>query len=238
MQRYILLFLLLFPIGSLSGQQTTSTELAMECQGLVDVQDVVPDVFVSLMYARPDNFVGKTLYRDLRKAYLLPEAAQALKKAQQALKRAHPQYSLIIFDATRPMSVQQTMWNAVAGTSKSIYVSNPKNGGGLHNYGLAVDVALCWARDVFDRKGRKIHAAGDTAGIAMGTPVDHLGRLAHVKDETRLYRKKLLTDRHIRNRHILREAMKSGGFKVLPTEWWHFNFKTRAEAKARYRPIR
>ena len=90
------------------------------------------------MYARADNFVGRVMYRDLQRAYLLPETAAALKKAQVALQKAHPELSLKVYDAARPMSVQQQMWNMVAGTSKSIYVSNPKNGGGLHNYGLAV----------------------------------------------------------------------------------------------------
>lgn len=34
------------------------------------------------------------------------------------------------------------MWNVVKGTSKYIYVSNPSRGGGLHNYGLAVDISI------------------------------------------------------------------------------------------------
>lgn len=222
----------------MGAQGKSATELSMERQGLVDAKSIVPDIFVSLMYARADNFVGKVMYRDLRTAYLLPETAQALQKAQKALKEKHPEYSLIVYDATRPMSVQQTMWNAVAGTPKAVYVSNPKRGGGLHNYGLAVDVTLCWAQDVFDAQGRKLHTAGDTAGLSMGTPIDHLGVLAHVKDEAGHHRKGWLKAEHLRRRRILREAMRAGGFKVLPTEWWHFNFKTRAQAKAHHRPIR
>ena len=73
------------------------------------------------------------------------------------------------------MSVQQQMWNIVAGTSKSIYVSNPKNGGGLHNYGLAVDITLCWRNDVRNAQGKLLHTAGDTTGLSMGTPIDYLG---------------------------------------------------------------
>ena len=82
------------------------------------------------------------------------------------------------------MSVQQQMWNMVAGTSKSIYVSNPKNGGGLHNYGLAVDITLCWRNELRNALGKLLHAAGDTTGLSMGTPIDYLGKLAHVRDET------------------------------------------------------
>ena len=239
MFRFLLFFFCAFAaIPVWSAPPKTPLERSMEQQGMIEVTTVVPDVFVSLMYARPDNFVGRVMYRDLHRAYLHPQAAKALQRAQAALKQKYPQYSLIIYDATRPMSVQQIMWDAVKGTPKHIYVSNPKRGGGLHNYGLAVDVTLCWAKDQYDAKGKLLHTAGDTAGISMGTPIDYLGRAAHVRDETALLREKRLTTRHIQNRKILREAMAAGGYKVLATEWWHFNFKTRAQARAHYTPIR
>ena len=40
------------------------------------------------------------------------------------------------------MSVQRIMWNLVRGTNKTYYVSNPAKGGGLHNYGMAVDLTI------------------------------------------------------------------------------------------------
>lgn len=210
----------------------------MEAQGLVDITTVIPDIHVSLMYARADNFVGRVMYRDLHRAYLLPETAEALKRAQAALQKAHPELSLKVYDATRPMAVQQQMWDMVAGTKKSIYVSNPARGGGLHNYGLAVDITLCWRKDVRNAQGKLLHAAGDTTGLSMGTPIDYLGKLAHVRDETVHLQQKLLSREHIQRRQWLRTAMAAGGFKVLPTEWWHFNFKTRAQAKAHYKVVR
>ena len=74
------------------------------------------------MYARPDNFLGRVLYKDLREAYLHPKAAKALLLAQKELRTLCPELSLIVFDAARPMHIQQQMWNAVAGTEKKIYV--------------------------------------------------------------------------------------------------------------------
>ena len=234
-------FLLIFYLSASSPPNTspkTSREVSMERQGLVDLQSVAPDIFVHLMYAHPDNFVGRTLYTDLHRAYLLPETARALTKAQAALQQVHPEFSLIVYDATRPMSIQRQMWKAVAGTRRSIYVSNPAHGGGLHNYGLAVDLTLCWSKDILDKTGKIVHSRGDTTGISMGTPIDYLGELAHVKDESRWIREKKLTQEQLRHRIILRKAMEAGGFKVLPTEWWHFNFKSRTEARARYKVIR
>lgn len=195
----------------------TRTELNMKRQGLVDIQTIDSTIRVSLMYTRPDNFTGQVLYTDLHHAYLHPQAARALKQAQAALRRRRPDLSLKVYDAARPMSIQQRMWNVVKGTSKNIYVSNPARGGGLHNYGLAVDITLCNAR-------------GDT--LEMGTRIDYMGRLAHIDDESRL------TARQRANRRLLRSVMREAGFKALRTEWWHFNFRSRATAKKYYKVIR
>lgn len=198
-------------------------EVKMELIGLVDIETLTDDIPVSLMYARDDNFTGKILYKDLNRAYLHPDAAKALLKAQAALKKIRPDLSLKVYDAARPMSVQQLMFDVVKGTDQQIYVSNPANGGGLHNYGLAVDVSLC---DV---------ATGDT--LTMGTHIDYFGRRAQVRYENEFLADSTLSREAYENRLLLRKVMTSAGYKVLSTEWWHFNFKTRAEAKENYTVI-
>ena len=204
--------------------QQSATAKRMEQQGLVDILSVDSTIQVSLMYARPDNFTGKILYTDLREAYLHPKAAAALARAQQALRKLHPELSLKIYDATRPMSVQQKMWNTVAGTKQQNYVSNPRNGGGMHNYGLAVDITLCKA------------ATGDT--LDMGTKVDFLGSYAHIDDEAGLVNRHIISKEAKQNRELLRKVMEEAGFKPLRTEWWHFNLVSRAEAKAHYKAVK
>lgn len=206
------------------GTKKSATELRMEKQGMVDIAAIDATIPVSLMYARADNFTGRVLYTDLHRAYLHPEAAEGLRKAQAALRKLRPDLSLKVYDAARPMSVQQRMYDCVKGTPKNIYVSNPRNGGGLHNYGLAVDITLCEA------------ATGDT--LPMGTKIDYMGRLAHVKNEDEMVRTGRLKRAARENRRLLRRVMAAGGFKVLATEWWHFNLRSRAEAKARYKVIR
>ena len=218
----IILLIMLAAMGCFAQQSATAKRMAQ--QGLVDILSVDSTIHVSLMYARPDNFTGKVLYTDLREAYLHPKAAVALTKAQQALKKLRPDLSLKIYDATRPMSVQQKMWNTVAGTKKSIYVSNPRNGGGMHNYGLAVDITLCKA------------ATGDT--LDMGTKVDFLGSYAHIDDEAGLVSRHIISKEAKQNRELLRKVMSEAGFKPLRTEWWHFNLVSRAEAKAHYKAIK
>ena len=184
---------------SLSAQQS-NTAKRMQALGFVNIAKADTTIRVELMYARADNFTGKVLYKDLREAYLHPDAMRGLSKAQQELKRLHPGYRLIVYDAARPMSVQQQMWNVVQGTSKDIYVSNPAHGGGLHNYGLAVDIS------VLDKKGQP---------LPMGTKVDHLGREAHITNEEDLIKRGKITKQERQNRLLLRRVMRSAGFLSL-----------------------
>lgn len=216
--------LLLFTLFAQPAKsQTGKTEVALSQAGYVNVRELDPTLQVSLMYARADNFVGSVLYDDLRQAYLHPEAAAALVKAQKRLKQLRPELSLKIYDAARPMHIQQKMWNKVKNTSMKIYVSNPAHGGGLHNYGLAVDITLCDAK-------------GDS--LPMGTKIDHLGIAAHIDQENQLVAKGTISKRAQQNRQLLRQVMRYAGFKPLRTEWWHFNFKSRAEAKRLYKVIK
>ena len=217
----LLLFAALAPSLTASGQ--TATERSMERQGMVKIADVDSTILVSLMYARPDNFTGHILYTDLHTAYLHPRAARALHRAQRILRSIRPDLTLKVYDAARPMSVQAVMWKAVEGTSKDIYVSNPAHGGGLHNYGLAVDITLA------DRHGDS---------IPMGTRIDNMTRLAHIDRESELVQQGRLTAEAVRNRRLLRRVMREAGFRALPSEWWHFNLVSRAVARKYYKLIK
>ena len=222
--RFSLFGLLLWAATALqAAQRLTRTELSMQQQGMVDVQTIDSTIRVSLMYSRPDNFMGRTLYEDLHRAFLHPRAARALVMAQRYLKEEHPEWSLIVMDACRPMHIQQMMWDKVKGTPVENYVSNPARGGGLHNYGMAVDITICTER-------------GDT--IEMGSLVDHMSALSHIDREAQLVQQKKMTARAAQNRQLLRRIMRKAGFKPLRSEWWHFNLIYREEAKRNYRYVK
>lgn len=223
--RKLILYMALIMVSCFSYGQSvekSKTALRMDKLGFQNIAEKDSTIAIRLMYARPDNFVGKVMYTDLKEAYLHPEAMKSLMKAQKLLQQYHPGYRLVIYDAARPMAVQQQMWNAVKGTSKNIYVSNPARGGGLHNYGMAVDVSI-------------IDAKGDS--IPMGTKVDYLGKAAHITNEAQMVKEKKMSQQAYQNRLLLRRVMTEAGFRPLSTEWWHFNRVTRAEAKARYKVI-
>lgn len=221
--KYSLLAFCLLLIGYPCPQpKKSSMAHYMDSLGLINIADLDSNIVIKLMYAQADNFTGEVLYKDLTEAYLHPDAAYALIKAQKKLKQLYPSYNLLVYDAARPMSVQKKMWNVVKGTSKYRYVSNPQRGGGLHNYGLAVDVSIQ------DSLGQP---------LPMGTKVDHLGIEAHITQERELVRNGKMTEAERQNRLLLRKVMKEAGFRALPSEWWHFNFCSREVARQKYKVI-
>jgi D-alanyl-D-alanine dipeptidase len=145
-----------------------------------------------------------------------------LLKAQRLLKRKYPNYTLLIYDAARPISVQRRMWALVRGTDKTRYVSNPAKGGGMHNYGMAVDLTIA-----------------DTSGhpLDMGTSFDYFGPAAWITDEAGLLRSGRISRAAYDNRRRLRAIMREAGFTTILYEWWHFNACHRPTARARYRLI-
>lgn len=212
-------FLLLWSTATYC-QQLSQTAQKMQSLGWQNIETEIPDMPIDLKYTTADNFVGTVLYGDLKEAFLHPDAMRCLKKAQKLLKAERPEYSLIVYDAGRPMSVQKRMWNKVKGTSKQKYVSNPARGGGLHNYGLAVDITI------IDRNG---------IPLPMGTEFDHLGYEAGITNEQALVKRGKISKKELQNRLLLRKVMKKAGFRPLPSEWWHFNFCSRNHAKQHYK---
>ncbi|MCD7932308.1 MAG: M15 family metallopeptidase [Tannerellaceae bacterium] len=202
--------------------QTGDLDTYLSAQGLVDAKKLDHSLQMDLKYATTDNFLGEKVYDGISGIWLQAEAAEKLLKAQQYLKQIHPNYSIIVYDATRPMSVQRKMWNLVRGTNKTNYVSNPANGGGLHNYGMAVDVSIV-----------------DENGIAlpMGSDFDYFGMEAHINKEEELVSTGKITVQELKNSRLLRDVMTRAGFRTILYEWWHFNAVTKAQAQAKYKLV-
>lgn len=214
--KYSWLFILLLISSFCVGQDL---DRYMEGRNLMDVTSLDTTLRVNLVYATPDNFLGEAVYSGITRAWLHPDAAHKLIAAHRLLKKAHPGWRFVIYDAARPMSVQRKMWAMVRGTDKTNYVSNPANGGGLHNYGLAVDLTI------LDEKGKP---------LPMGTPFDYFGEEAHTNREESLLESGQITHEEFENRRLLRRLMRQAGFRSIPYEWWHFNAYSRAEARQNY----
>ena len=194
-------------------------------QGLVDLEEAIPGIKVELKYSTTDNFFGQDVYGDLTKAFLQPEVAGQLKKAQEMLQAEYPNYTLLVYDGVRPSSVQQILWDNLdkPDSLKPLYVADPKVGS-LHNYGVAVDLTI------FDTQA--------DSTLDMGTGYDFFGYPAYPDREEQMLSEGKITASQLSNRGILRKIMTANGFTGIGSEWWHFNAYSRKEAGEKFEIIK
>ncbi len=191
---------------------------------LVAIEDVNLKILVELKYATTDNFMKIKLYSRINRAYLQKDVALRLSNCQEYLSNLKPGYKLLIYDALRPVSVQQKMWDAMDSlppVERGKYVSNPKNRS-LHNLGAAVDLTIC------DETGKPLD---------MGAGYDDFREIAYPELESRFIKTGELSKSHIANRELLRTVMRKEGFRNIPTEWWHFNACSRKEGLSKYKVL-
>ncbi len=191
---------------------------------LVSINQTNPAIFVSLAYASSDNFMHEVLYHKWKEAYLQKPVALMLDKAQDRLTFLKPGLHLLVYDAARPLSVQQNMWDAldtIPVKERVKFVSSPR-GKSLHNLGCAVDLTLC------DDKG---------IPLDMGAGFDDMRLIAYPIHEAKYLADGTLTKDQLANRKLLRSVMRYAGFSGIPTEWWHFNAYSKKEALERFQVI-
>jgi zinc D-Ala-D-Ala dipeptidase len=164
---------------------------------LVDLDSLHAGLRFDLRYATADNFTHTVLY-PVARAYMHRDAAAALVHVQEEL--AAQGLGLKIYDAYRPLSVQQRMWDLI---HDDRYVSNPALNAGRHTRGTAVDLTLV------DRLGHE---------LPMPTAFDDFTERAH-RDAPGI------PPEASRNTKLLEAAMIRNGFLPYPFEWWHFDFK-------------
>ncbi|HEU5248136.1 MAG TPA: M15 family metallopeptidase [Candidatus Udaeobacter sp.] len=163
---------------------------------LVDVRSADPTIIVELRYAGRNNLVGYPLYPRGTSALARPEVASGLAVAQAFLRRY--QFALKIWDAYRPVAVQEKLWQA---SHNSDYVANPEIGvGSLHSWGVAVDATLV------DAWNRPVRMPSDFDNFTPAAMWRYAGPHADIRA-------------HV---HLLQIAMRNAGFWGLRTEWWHF----------------
>lgn len=192
--------------------------------GLIDIQELDSTIKVDLKYSSNDNFLKFDVYGSMERAFLQLDVAQKLVNAQKYLREINTGFSLLVYDAVRPVSLQQIIWDSikVPKAERGKYVANPKNGGSLHNFGAAVDVGI------IDSTGKKLD---------MGCEFDYFGELAYPVSEAKFLRSGELSETQVSNRKLLRLVMSRAGFFNIQTEWWHFNSCRRAVAIELYKLI-
>jgi zinc D-Ala-D-Ala dipeptidase len=175
--------------------QLQKTVMQHPAKAMVDLKKTNARFQFDLRYATTNNFMHQQLYPSIKTTYLRKAAADLLVAVQQELNKKG--LGLKIFDAYRPYSVTEKLWEPV---KDDRYAADPKKGSG-HNRGIAVDITI-------------INLNNNTE-LNMGTDFDNFSDTAHHAFIN-------LPANVLQNRLLLKTTMEKHGFKALDTEWWHY----------------
>lgn len=163
---------------------------------LIEIKKEIPGIVLDIRYATTNNFMHRVMYSQAR-AFARAPVVKALQEVEVELNKQG--LGLKIYDAYRPYTVTVAFFKMAHDTN---FVASPKHGS-HHNRGCAIDLS------VIDLKtGRELE---------MPTPFDSFSVKAAANYPA-------LPAIQLANRELLKSAMQAHGFKVLPTEWWHFDF--------------
>jgi len=168
-------------------------------------------------------------YAERSPYYLRQGVLERLLQAQHFLQIEYPNWRIQIFDAYRPIAVQQFMVDyTLAQTVRSRGLHLP----GLtetHRQEILEEVYEFWAVPNANPKMPPPHSTGAAVDVTlvdgegaidMGSPIDEMSAQSHPD-----YFSNSLSDclfHH--NRQILTQAMSQAGFRQHPKEWWHYSY--------------
>ena len=164
---------------------------------MVDLK-TIEALHFDIRYATENNFTKEKVYPKAE-AFVREPLVEQLKKVISELKKQG--LGLVIYDAYRPYSATVKFYELVGDTQ---YVASPYRGS-RHNRGCAVDLSLI-----------EIETG---LAVEMPTKYDDFTEKAHPN-----YNGKEITIEAKKNRQLLIKVMENNGFKVYPSEWWHFDF--------------
>ena len=162
---------------------------------LAAVEKVDPSIYIDLRYAIT-SATGKPIYPSDMPCLLHRSTAEKLKKVNAQLKPLG--YALMIWDAWRPPEAHLALWDAIQDPR---FVVPPSRGLSWHCYGVSVDVTLVNL---------------DGTAVKMPTPFDEFSDKAASNHQG--------SDSEVAERlTLLQTLMKKVGFRVIQSEWWHFD---------------
>jgi len=166
-----------------------------ESKRMEDISYRVPGIVIDLKYSSDKNFTGTPLYPQMIAAYARKAVTERIAVVQKQLNKKD--LGLKIWDAYRPYSVTEKMWELV---KDDRYAADPRKGSG-HNRGVAIDLTII--------------SLADNKELNMGSDFDNFTDTAHHNFDSIPAEVKA-------NRKLLRELMEAAGFIALETEWWHY----------------
>jgi len=157
---------------------------------------------------------------------------ERLQRSQAYLQTIRPNWHIAIFDAYRPISVQQFMVDysfAQLAKNKGLEVLNLTED---QKNSLMAEVMKFWAIPSHDRKMPPPHSTGaaidvtlfdaDLLEINMGSPIDEISDRSlpnYFANSNDVQEIGFHSDRQ-----LLNQVMTHSGFQRHPNEWWHFSY--------------
>jgi D-alanyl-D-alanine dipeptidase len=163
---------------------------------LVEIKKYIPAIVLDIRYATTNNFMHRQMYKEAKAFARLP-VVLALKDVESDLKTRG--LGIKIYDAYRPYAITVKFYEEAKDTN---FVADPRKGS-KHNRGCAIDMGLV------DLKTGK--------DLDMPTGFDSFSKKASANYPD-------LPKQEIDNRELLKSVMQAHGFKVIGTEWWHYDF--------------
>lgn len=168
-----------------------------------------------------------------RSPYFLRQSVLSrLIQAQDQLQLHHPSWRIQIFDAYRPVTVQQFMVDYTFTEVAQRQGLIPSELSAAQRQAIWKQVYQLWAVPSFDQSTPPPHSTGaavdvtlvDSTGQAvnMGSAIDELSARSH-PDYFAVSTDPVEKQYHS-NRQLLETVMRSAGFQRHPVEWWHFSF--------------
>ena len=164
--------------------------------------------------------------------FLRQTVLEKLVQAQVYLQAQHSGWQLQIFDAYRPIPVQQFMVDYTFEQLAKSEGLDPKNISDLERSRLQTQVLKFWAPPSPSPNTPPPHSTGaaidltltDETGtvVNMGSAIDEISPRSY-PDHFAKSREPHQQTYH-QNRQLLRDTMRSAGFYQHPNEWWHFSW--------------
>ncbi|MEH2245900.1 M15 family metallopeptidase [Nostoc sp.] len=163
--------------------------------------------------------------------YLRQSVIENLLQAQNYLDVLHPNWRIQIFDAYRPIAVQQFMvdYSFVQALQDRALTEVELSSNQRQEIWEAV--YEIWAVPSLDEKTPPPHSTGaavdvtllDDAGqiVNMGSPIDEMSERSHPDYYANSDHPQ--AQKYHAHRQLLRDVMLKAGFQRNPREWWHFS---------------
>lgn len=164
--------------------------------------------------------------------YLRQSVLERLLTAQLLLQDNYPNWKILIFDAYRPVEVQQFMVDYSFNQLLKERGLNQHSLSAEQHQSILTEVYQFWASPSLDPTTPPPHSTGAALDITlvnetgkwlnMGSEIDEISPRSYPNyfekssDPTE--------QNYHQNRQILSKVMKTAGFQQHPNEWWHFSW--------------